>query len=84
MGVSLATVSSAISIGTGLVNLGIAVYHFIDEIRNKNRNRNRNRFLEDKRQNVNSTKNMHNQNLKYNKRDFQCNYYNDDVNFDEY
>ncbi len=84
MGVSLATVSSVISIGTGLVNLGITVYHFIDEIRNKNRNRNRNRFLEDKRQNINSTKNMYNQNLKYNKRDFQCNYYNDDVNFDEY
>lgn len=84
MGVSLATVSSVISIGTGLVNLGVAVYHFIDEIRNKNRNRNRNRFLEDKRQNINSTKNMNNQNLKYNKRDSQCNYYNDDVNFDEY
>lgn len=84
MGVSLATVSSVISIGTGLVNLGVAVYHLIDEIRNKNRNRNRNRFLEDKRQNINSTKNMNNQNLKYNKRDFQCNYYNDDVNFDEY
>ena len=84
MGVSLATVSSVISIGTGLVNLGVAVYHFIDEIRNKNRNRNRNRFLEDKRQNINSTKNMNNQNLKYNKRDCQCNYYNDDVNFDEY
>lgn len=82
MGVSLATVSSVISIGTGLVNLGVAVYHLIDEIRNKNRNRNR--FLEDKRQNINSTKNMNNQNLKYNKRDFQCNYYNDDVNFDEY
>lgn len=80
MGVSLATVSSVISVGAQLVSLGIMVYRFTDEIRNKNRNR----FLEDKRQNINSTKNMYNQNLKYNKRDFQCNYYNDDVNFDEY
>ena len=91
MGATIATITSAVTLATSLVSLGIQIYDFVDRIRTKGKEssklneekKGQNVFNENKREMKKYANMYQNQFRKYNRSNDRWNGYNDDVDFDD-
>ena len=91
MGGTIATITSAVTLVTSVVSLGIQIYDFVDRIRTKGKEssklneekKGQNVFNENKREMKKYANMYQNQFRKYNRSNDRWNGYNDDVDFDD-
>ena len=91
MGGTIATITSAVTLATSMVSLGIQIYDFVDRIRTKGKEssklneekKGQNVFNENKREMKKYANMYQNQFRKYNRSNDRWNGYNDDVDFDD-
>lgn len=91
MGATIATITSAVTLATSVVSLGIQIYDFVDRIRTKGKEssklneekKGQNVFNENKREMKKYANMYQNQFRKYNRSNDRWNGYNDDVDFDD-